>query len=90
LLAEESKRTWPFLSFPKGRSLRNFSVPESRLTTIMAVGISPSDIVRAIELAFKIYEKCFTKAERAGKLLHGPALGHCPTASVLPLFANPI
>jgi hypothetical protein len=56
----------------------------------MAVSISPLDIVRAIELAFKIYEKCFTKAERAGKLLHGSALGHSPAASVLPLFANPV
>lgn len=33
----------------------------------MSVGFSLGDLKSACELGFLIYEKCFTKAERAGK-----------------------
>lgn len=34
----------------------------------MSFGFSPSDIVVAYQLAHKIHHRCFTKAQRAGKL----------------------
>ena len=32
----------------------------------MSFGFSPSDIIAAVALAYKIYEKCFTRAQGAG------------------------
>ena len=37
----------------------------------MSFGFSPADIIAAVTLIAQIYEKCFTKAERAGQLAGG-------------------
>ena len=59
---------------------RVFRKAGSLVEKIMAFGFSLGDLKSACELGFRIYETCFTKAERAGKsqLFHHET----PTAAV--------